>query len=305
MGAGILFHIPHVVLDYAIITSRSIIYRCQICYGTPLYLVEAEKDWRGRIVGLVQRFTKPPWPQGYREFESRPLRLRPTSGTSARRSPLQITKMGSHVTLDSMKKLLVVYTVILILWTLYRLLFHLPEWVDEWVAKPILWLGPLVLSGQLTGHMLHNQLKKTTSYNIILGLIGGFLYFAVYRLITRQTAIVLIPGMTLFGVATHFLITFATGLTEELTFRLVFLDSLTRLTKDNLGAILISSFLFVGIHFPIMTLVYHYTFVQIVSYSSVLLISSFVYSGMYLYKKSVGSSAITHAVWNVLGNIVK
>ena len=29
---------------------------------------------RGRIVGLVRRFAKPLYPQGYREFESLPLR---------------------------------------------------------------------------------------------------------------------------------------------------------------------------------------------------------------------------------------
>jgi len=203
-----------------------------------------------------------------------------------------------------MKKLFVSYGVIVILWTFYRLFFHLPEWADELIAKPILWLTPLGVTGNLSFKLLYNQLKKTGSYNIIIGLIGGISYFTLFRIVTRQLSILVIPGLTVSALFLNIVIVSATGLIEEMVFRLVLFEQLSR-TMDALSAVLLTTLLFVGIHLPIMLFSYHYTFVQIIWYSMILAVSSLVYTGVYLHKRSVGSAALTHAIWNLLGDVIR
>ncbi len=51
------------------------------------------------------------------------------------------------------QKILNVWAIVLILWSVYRANFgtNLPMWLDEFIMKPLIFLGPIVLYVQRSG----------------------------------------------------------------------------------------------------------------------------------------------------------
>jgi membrane protease YdiL (CAAX protease family) len=205
-------------------------------------------------------------------------------------------------------QMLKVYVIVFLIWTVYRIFFHLPEFVDECIAKPILWLTPLfVLKKNITGKGI-KSLKINISKNIILGLNIGILFFGLFTFFSSIR--IGLPNfnpshLTLGGMLLQAVIAVSTGIVEELVFRSYFLEEALIIFHDRIGANLFVTILFALIHLPIIVFVYKYSLALTVSYLSLLTISGFVYGLVYLHKKSVLSSTVTHALWNFLGTIIR
>ena len=203
-----------------------------------------------------------------------------------------------------------VYFLIFFLWAGYRIFFRLPEWFDEFVAKPILWLGPLLYIRKNSLHVgtFERLNEMNVSRNILFGLFVGILYFFTYTLFSyfKFGPPALNPDHLSFGgIILQGAIALCTGCIEEIVFRKYLLEKIILICDDRYIANSISTILFVLIHLPLILFVYMYSLPMTVSYLAVLAISGFIYGAVYLRKRSAISSTFTHAAWNFLGAVIR
>lgn len=193
-------------------------------------------------------------------------------------------------------------------WTAYRIFFLFPEWVDECIAKPVVWLGPLVYLQKNYIKTILQSIKKDIVRNSLFGFSVGLLYFILYTVLSRVSMglpLVNPDHLSALQLVLQIIIALFTGCVEELLFRKFILERALLLFHDSIIANSFSSLLFTLIHLPIILFVYKYSVPITISYLALLFISGFVYGAVYLKNRSVGASAITHAVWNFLGTILR
>lgn len=221
---------------------------------------------------------------------------------------MNIHQKSNNKLSSKLKEILSLYFVIFVLWTGYRIYFQLPEWFDEFIAKPILWLSPLFMLRKNVGNHLYKSLQINISYNILFGLFMGVLYFCLFTLfLSFKTGLPQYnPSHLPFGVIImEFFIALSTGLIEEIVFRRYLLEEVLLIYNDRIIANSFIAILFTLIHLPIIVFVYKYPPAETISYLSILTITGFIYGLVYLHKKSLLASAITHGVWNFLGMIIR
>ena len=153
-----------------------------------------------------------------------------------------------------------------------------------------------------------SSFKSEGSYNIILGLSIGILYFILYTLFsTFQYGFPTLNSahFSFIQIILQLAIALSTGFIEELLFRRYILEESLHIFNDSIVANSFTTILFTLIHLPIIFFVYKYSFASSVSYLLLLTISGFIYGAVYLHKKSLIASTLTHAVWNFLGTIIR
>lgn len=207
-----------------------------------------------------------------------------------------------------LRRIFSLYLIIFVLWTGYRIIFRLPEWVDEFVAKPIVWLTPLLFLRKDTFGNTLKSLGIKASYSILFGLSIGIVYFCAYTLFSNfkfGLPTFNPTHLSLKGIYLQLIIAFITGGIEELIFRRYFLEEAILFFNDRIISNLFVTLLFTLIHLPLIMFVYRYSLAETISYLSLLTISGFIYGLVYLHKKSLLASTMTHAAWNFLGIIFR
>lgn len=68
-------------------------------------------------------------------------------------------------------KFILLYGIIGILWTFYRLAFHFPEAVDEFIFKPIIFVGPILAWVKI-------KEKRDLNKSLIIGGLLGLVFAA-------------------------------------------------------------------------------------------------------------------------------
>lgn len=208
---------------------------------------------------------------------------------------------------QKVKNPLILFLVILVSWGLYRYLFRFPEWVDEFIAKPIIMLLPIlfvvtVLESKLLGSI--GLSRKKFLKNVIVGIaVGVFIAGEMtvtnrfkYGSITLNSGNLSGSPLFLAGV-----VTLATGLIEEVVFRGYFLNRLWEVFQSEFFANLLSTVLFVVIHVPRIFFV-----PDGVSYDPftffVSLVQLFFLGALngivFVRTKTVVAPTISHAIWN-------
>lgn len=222
---------------------------------------------------------------------------------------MNIPHKKEHKPHNKLTVILLVFIVILILWTLYRSYVSLPQWFDEFIAKPILYIIPLIIARQIRIPELFLTQEKKMGRNLLFGIAWGLLYFTTYTTLSflgRSTPLIFNPdGISLWEILLQGIIACLTGYTEEVVFRKYILEKSLSIFNDSITANSFTAFLFMVIHLPIILFVYHYSLPQTISYLSLLFISGFIYGLVYLRNKSLAAATMTHAVWNFLGTIFR
>ncbi len=151
--------------------------------------------------------------------------------------------------------LVAVATTVLVtlVWTLYRAMTDLPGWVDALVAKPLLWLGPVVLAVLL---LERQSLASLVHPRPRLGRLGR-------DLAVGAGAAALLVAWTLRGHAPHpvsvsvygvLVWPLATAAVEELVYRGYLMARLWAWCGDVWTANLLSAAAFALIHLPLLLL---------------------------------------------------
>ncbi len=199
-----------------------------------------------------------------------------------------------------------VYIVILISWTLYRYFVTSPEWVDEFIAKPLLQILPIILTVVFLEKKSLSSLSigsKTPLFHIGIGLAAGAFLVAESLLMQRLKYGSL--SISLQGSLLPFFISLATGFSEELVYRGYFTRRIADITAGALVATILQAIVFVLIHVPIILFVLHYGVSDALLYSMQLGILGFFYGYIFLETGSIIPTVIAHTLWNFTNWIVR
>lgn len=199
------------------------------------------------------------------------------------------------------KHVTVLAAYLLIVWGFYRFLFRLPDEVEELFVKPILWLIPVF-------YLLKQEKQKISSLGITLknffpavyfslGLGAFFVIeslivnFAKYGNLNFAANIGSAPFMTSLGLS------FATAVSEEVTFRGYLFNRIWYATKSEWGANITTSIFWAAIHFPITFFVWHLDIGASVLYLFLTALFGIGSAFVFARTKNVFSSVFLHVLW--------
>ena len=203
------------------------------------------------------------------------------------------------------------FLIILIGWGLYRFFFKLPEWADELLAKPLIWLVPTILMVKIIEKqtLASLGLVKTNFWqNCLLGALLGLL-LSTEVIITRTLqygGVVVNPdNLSFFSVLLLLGLSFATAFVEETAFRGYIMNRLWKISNNELLANLTSTTLFVLVHVPLIIFVLHYSAYDLFTYALILFVSGAADAFIFGRTKTMAAPTTSHAVWNFVATVVK
>lgn len=199
-----------------------------------------------------------------------------------------------------------VFCFIITFWTIYRYFFFTLEWVDEFIAKPLLQILPVILTVLFFEKKPVSSLSvgsKKPLLHIGIGLGVGVVLVAESMIMQKMKGTMI--SIHKENVLLPFFVSLATGFSEELVFRGYFAKRIADVIENQYIANTLQTILFVLIHVPIMIFVLQYSFVDSVLYSVQLFVLGFVYGYIFLETGSLITTIIPHTLWNFANVIFK
>lgn len=198
------------------------------------------------------------------------------------------------------------WAVILIVWSVYRANFKLPEWFDEFIAKPLVFVLPVF-------YYIKNIEKKeffdaiwlktkTLISDISFGLIIGLIFIgsAVLANFVKYHKIIFVNNQyNSLNLIYILLIALATGVTEEILSRGFVLKRLYEESKNIYSSSFFASILFFFLHVPILFTNAKITGNLLLIFMGVDMILSLVISFIYLKEKNLVLPILIHAFYNL------
>ncbi len=168
----------------------------------------------------------------------------------------KLTTVASSVSLESMYHL---WGWIVLVWAIYRYAFHLPEWTDEFIVKPLVFIGPVLWYVRRFEKRTLSSIGitgKNFFSSIYVGLGFGFLFalegLAANAIKYGKLQFTPIAAFEQYGLGMLLLLSVATAVSEEILSR-GFVFSRLMETKKNLPlAAIISTAMFALLHVPIL-----------------------------------------------------
>lgn len=198
-----------------------------------------------------------------------------------------------------------VYIFILVVWAIYRCFFYYPEWVDELIAKPLIFLAPVIFIIIYKERVSLKTLgfeKKKLGRNILIGAGAAFLLIEEYILTYYFKFNVIRVSPLLFqiqGLIPAIVISAATGIVEEAVFRGYFLNRLLKHYGNAVAAVSLSTLFFIIVHLPLYFYVLHFSASEMVVGVLLLLQLSVINSILFIYTKTIAAPAANHTLWNL------
>src|SRR3989344_5192402 len=202
------------------------------------------------------------------------------------------------------QQVLNVYGVILILWSVYRWKLAMPEWFDELLAKPFIFVLPVYW------YITHRENKsflqdiwlhtKKLSGDMYIGLSIGAVFiisaFFVQYIKHSQFAIDFLMSR---GFIVGVVLAFATALSEEILSRGFILKKFYEESKNIYLSAFNASVLFIILHIPILFTIpdLRGTLLIIVLMTDFTL--SLINSFIFLDRKSLLAPILIHAIYNI------
>lgn len=196
------------------------------------------------------------------------------------------------------------YFFIFVTWSFYRYYFRLPEWIEEIIIKPLIWLTPTFLLVVYQEKRKLSTIGLSTTHffkNVYLGWGLGAL-FAFEGLITnaiKYRGLLFIPmGLSILDLTRMLLISLMTAFSEEVVFRGYIMNRLNEISKNELVSNLISAILFSIIHIPIAIFVLQYELSSLSSYLFLMLVLGIADGYVFTRTGTIVAPTISHALWN-------
>lgn len=204
------------------------------------------------------------------------------------------------------QKALNVWAIILIIWSIYRANIRMPDWFDEFIAKPIVFILPVYY------FITHVDKKKffdalyfkpkQLGKDILLGLgIGGIFFItAIVANLAKFHKIFSISSMPTFqNILLTCLIALATGISEEILSRGFVLKKLYEESKNIYTSSFFASILFFFLHVPILFTNGKISGNVLLLFMATDVILSLVNSFIFLDRKSLVLPILIHSMYNV------
>lgn len=186
-----------------------------------------------------------------------------------------------------LRNVIKIYVILLLVWGFYRVLFKLPDSIEELIIKPLVWLGALYwfLQKDKSDFSSVGWTTKNIFNSIYLG-IGLGIVFAIVGIVSNifkyGTSDLTDFGFTANSLLAGLVLSFVTAVSEETVFRGYLFSRSVEALKSELTANIIVSLGWVLIHLPVLFFVYNLPSEQIVARALLSFIFSlgagFVYS---------------------------
>lgn len=199
-------------------------------------------------------------------------------------------------------KHVILYSVYLVLiWTLYRVLFKLPDQFEELVIKPILWLFPIFwlnAKEKLPLSSLGITFKNLfPAIYLSLGLGAVFVIEAVLTNFFKYGHLNFAANIGGFPILTSLGISFATAASEETAFRGYIFGRLWAVLKDEWAANIASSLIWTLVHVPIAFVVWKLNLAAGILYLFLTAVFGIGSAFIFGRTKNVFGSIILHVLW--------
>ncbi|HWA52410.1 MAG TPA: CPBP family intramembrane glutamic endopeptidase [Patescibacteria group bacterium] len=203
------------------------------------------------------------------------------------------TTLIKHVTL--------LFTFLLLVWGFYRILFQLPDFVEEIIIKPVIWIIPVFYLVKLEKNNLQSigitwkNLFKGIYLSLFLGalftieaVIANFFKYGQFNFAAN------LGNETLF---TSLAISFATAISEEIVFRGYFFTRIWAVLGNEWQANIITTIGWTIIHIPITIFVNKLDPLSAAVYLFLTFVFGLGSAFVYARTKNISSSIFLHVLW--------
>ena len=208
------------------------------------------------------------------------------------------------------QRMLNMWAIVLILWAFYRAHFKtdLPMWIDEFIAKPLIFITPLYY--YISKYENHHNILTALSFklkgwktDVLIGLLVGGIFFIGGASANYVKYHSIFPKHPIyFGNYNIFLLVavgIGSAITEEILMRGFVLKRLYEESKQVFRSAAFVSFLFFFLHIPILFTskdITGYTILQVMATDLAL---SLCVSLIYLQRKSITVPILIHVLYNI------
>lgn len=207
------------------------------------------------------------------------------------------------------RQVYIVWFIIFILWVLFRANFYFPEWIDELIVKPLIFVVPVLAVVWVWENRSLKELGLSTNWknlflDLYIAVVLGVL-FAIEGLLSNyikygQFSFAPIASAKLYQSIEYFLlINLVTSVSEEILGRGFLYNRLFKISKHQLWAAVVSSFLFLLLHIPIMFTRIHLTGSALVMYPLSIMIMGITNSYLFTLRRSLVLPILLHTFWNM------
>jgi len=195
---------------------------------------------------------------------------------------------------------------VLLIWSLYRYFFKLPEIVDEFIFKPLVFLGPVlwyVFRKEKRNFVSLGVTDKNIFNSIYIG-IGFGMIFAVEGLIVNfvkngEFNVFPIEALKQYGMLSLLVISFVTAFSEEILNRGFLFNRIFEKSKNLPYSVVISSILFILLHVPILVTQLKFQGTILILFFITNFILGMVNATVFSMTSSIMAPVLIHVFWNM------
>lgn len=195
---------------------------------------------------------------------------------------------------------------IVLAWALYRYFLKLPEWVDEFITKPLVFVAPVVwfvLKKEKRNLESLGLTTKNLFTSIYIGLGFGFIFalegIAANALKYGRVQLNPIEVFGQYGLTMLLLLSLATSFSEEFLMRGFVFTRIFEKTKNLPYASLISTLMFVVLHIPILVLSLKLQGMTLILFFITDFVLGFANSLLIYNTSSLVAPILVHLFWNM------
>jgi membrane protease YdiL (CAAX protease family) len=207
------------------------------------------------------------------------------------------------------RQVFIVWFLIFLIWAFYRAYFHFPEWVDELLVKPLVFVLPVFLVVLIKEKKGLSELglrpaPRTFFTDMYIGVVIG-IFFALEGLLVNylkyaKFSFTPLASLQLSGGVVGFLfINFATSLWEEILGRGYMYKRLFETTNNQFKSAATSSFLFLLLHIPIMFVQLRLMGPSLIVYPVSIMILGITNCYLFSIRGSLTLPILLHLFWNM------
>lgn len=207
------------------------------------------------------------------------------------------------------RQVYIVWFIIFILWALFRANFYFPEAIDELIVKPLIFVVPVLFVVWVRENKSLKEFGLLPSWknlflDLYIGVVLGVL-FAIEGLLSNyikygQFSFAPLDTAKIYPTIEYFLlINLATSISEEILGRGFLYNRFYKIYKKQLWAAVVSSFLFLLLHIPIMFTRVHLTGNALVMYPLSIMIMGITNSYLFTLRGSLVLPILLHTFWNM------
>lgn len=211
--------------------------------------------------------------------------------------------------ISSTQRALNLWAVVLIIWSIYRTYFKLPEWFDEFVAKPLVFVLPVLVyirsveKKEIFSSLLIDRNFKSFIKDFFISFGIGLILFltALFSIYLRFNKVGLFgnfPNFNTFGLIV--ITALATGITEEILSRGFVLKRLYEESKNAYSSSFFASILFFFLHVPILFTNNRINGSMLLMFMATDLLLSMVNGLIMIQRKSLTVPILIHTFYNVV-----